>query len=267
MAHTRRKRRIAWLAVGLLGAATAQSSFASGHDWKLSTSLNYESGTYGTSTRSSSLYVPFTIKRAWDDWHASLTLPYVSLSTDRQVANVGGRPARIRKGPAGTARDTQSGPGDAVLRGGYALFREDAHRVDLTVIGKIKAPTADKDKGLGTGEFDEGLGLEFAKLVMADWTLIADLAYTVIGDPSTTDLNNQTAVDIGFSHALQKDLTLTVLFEGSNALVSGEPHPMDLRGIFDYKLSERGALFGGGLIGLTDGSPDLGFTLGGRYRF
>lgn len=80
-------------------------------------------------------------------------------------------------------------------------------------------------------------------------------------------MRNQAAVDIGFSHPLQKDLTLTVLYEGSNALVSGEADPSDLRGILDYKLSPHGSLFRGGLVGLSHGSSNYGFTFGGSFRF
>ena len=267
MKRNRWAQKFGWMAAGVLCLATTRSSFANDLDWKLSTSLNYDSGQYGTGTRSSSLYIPFTVKHYWGDWYASLTLPYLSLTSNGQVTNVGGRQVRIRRGTGSTVATTRSGPGDAIVRGGYALLQEDPQPFDLSVVGKIKLPTADKDKGLGTGEFDEGLGLEFGKLIFPGWTIIADLYYTVIGDPPGTNLNNQVAVDIGFSHPLQNNLTLTVLYEASNALVSGEPEPKDLRGILDYKLNERSGLFGGGLVGLSDGSPDFGFTLGGSYRF
>ncbi len=146
-------------------------------------------------------------------------------------------------------------------------MKEDPQPFDLSLIAKIKLPTADKDKGLGTGKFDEGLGLEFGRLIVPGWTLLADLYYTVIGDPPGTNLNNQLAADVGFSHPLQEDLTLTALLEGSNALVSGQPAPLDLRGILDYKLGEQSGISGGVLVGLSDGSADYGLSLGGSYRF
>ena len=267
MQRNRWIRPLGWLAAGILCVATARSSFANDLNWKLSTALDYESGKFGIDTRSSSLYIPVTLKRYWGDWNASLTLPYLSQSSNGQVTNVGGRSARTGRGPSSTVTTTHSGLGDAVVRGGYALLREDPKPFDLSLTEKIKLPTADKDKGLGTGKFDEGLGLEFGKRIGPGWTLLADLYYTIIGDPPGTDLKNQVAVDFGFSYPLQKDLTLTVLFEASNALVSGEPAPRDLRGILDYKLGERIGLFGGGLVGLSHGSPDYGFNLGGSCRF
>lgn len=252
----------------MLCVGTARSAFADDLDWKLSASLDYESGKFGTGTRSSSVYIPVTLKRYLGDWSASLTLPYLSQSSNGQVTNVGGRPVKIRRAPSSTtATTTQSGLGDVVVRGGYAFMQEDTQPCDLSLVGKIKLPTADKDKGLGTGKFDEGLGLEFGKRIVPSWTFLADLYYTIIGDPAGVDLNNQAAVDLGFSHPLGEDWTATVLFEGSNALVSGEPAPLDLRGTLDYKLGEQSRIFGGVLLGLSRGSPDYGFSLGGSYRF
>jgi hypothetical protein len=258
--------RLAFTAV--LCAAAARSAFAADRDWKLSTSLNYDTGKYGTSVRSSSLYVPFTAKRYWGDWYASLTLPFISQTSDGQVTNVGGRPMRIRKTAASSrATTTRSGVGDVVLRGGYAVMTEDPQPFDLTAVAKVKAPTADKNKGLGTGEFDEGAGLEFGKLVAPGWTVLADAYFTKIGDPPGLDLNNQLAVDAGFSRLLQKDLTLTVLLEASNALVSGQPAPRDLSANLDYRLDGGASVFGGLLVGLSDGSPAAGFSFGGSVRF
>jgi hypothetical protein len=251
----------------MLCAATPRASRANAFDWKLGTSINYESGKFGTGTRSSTLYVPFTAKRYWGDWYASLTLPYISQASNGQVTNVGGRPVKTRRGSGAAATTTHSGAGDVIVRGGCALMKEDPQAFDLDAVAKIKAPTADRAKGLGTGEFDEGGGLEFGKLLAPGWTVLADAYYTVIGDPPGTDLRNQVAGDVGFSRLLQKDLTATALFEASNALVPGESAPVDLRGILDFKLDERVSLFGGGLIGLSNGSPDYGFTLGGSYRF
>lgn len=247
--------------------AAARPASAGEMDWRLSSSLNYESGTYGTDTRSRSVYVPVTLKRYWDDWHASITVPYVSMTSDGDVTNVGGRPVRTRRARSAAGTTTQSGLGDVILRGGYDLLSEDPDPFDLAVVGKVKAPTANKNKGLGTGEFDGGLGLEFGKLVAPDWTLLADAYYTLIGDPPGVRLNNQVAADVGFSHLLAEALTLTVLLEGSSALVSGEPHPVDVRGSLDYKVTERASLVAGGLIGLSRGSPDFGLSFGGSVRF
>ncbi|MDP3541069.1 MAG: transporter [Elusimicrobiota bacterium] len=261
-----RQRLIATLAAGLLCAAGPAS--AEGLLWKMSSSLNFESGTYGTGTRTSSLYVPFTLRRSFGDAFASVTIPYVSMTSDGGVSNVGGRPSRTSgRGGAAGSRTTRSGLGDVILRGGYDVLRDDPHPLDLTVVAKAKAPTASRAKGLGTGEFDAGAGVELAKLVAPGWTVLADAYYTAIGDPPGVNLNNQLAVDAGFSRALRENLTLTVLLEASNALVPGEPGPRDVRAIVEHRFDETAAVFGGASVGLSDGSSDYGISLGGSLRF
>lgn len=261
-----RQRLIGALAAGLLCAAGPAS--AEGLVWKMSSSLNFDSGTYGTGTRTNSLYVPFTLRRAFGPAFASVTIPYVSMSSDGGVRNVGGKPGRTsgRSTVAGE-RTTRSGLGDVVLRGGYDVLRDDPHPLDLTVVAKVKAPTASRAKGLGTGEFDAGAGVELAKLVAPGWTVLADAYFTAIGDPPGSDLDNQLAVDVGVSRALKENLTLTVLLEASNALVPGEPGPRDVRAIVEHRFDERAAVFGGGSVGLSNGSSDYGISLGGSVRF
>ena len=247
------------LAAGARGAAA--------RDWRVSSSLNYESGTYGTGTRSSSLYVPVTVKRYWGDWYASITLPYVSQTSDGQVSNVGGRPGKTRRGAAATATTTQSGMGDVIARAGYALMEQKTQGFDLDVVAKVKMPTASRSKGLGTGEFDLGAGVEFGILVAPRWTALADVYYTKIGDPPGTNLNNQLAVDAGAARKLTDVLTLTGLIEGSNALVSGESAPLDVRATLDCKVNNRVGTYAGLMLGLSDGSSDYGLSFGASLKF
>ena len=258
-------KRNFWLPALLLAAAARG---ASASDWRVSTSLNYESGTYGTGTRSSSLYVPVTVKRYWGDWYASLTLPYVSQTSDGSVSNVGGRPVKTRRGSApGGASTTRSGMGDVIARGGYTLMEQDPQGFDLDAVVKVKTPTASRSKGLGTGEFDLGAGLEFGILVAPGWTALADVYYTKIGDPPGTNLNNQLALDAGASKELSDVLTVTGLLEGSNALVTGESAPLDVRATLDYKVNAQVGAFAGLMIGLSKGSSDIGMSVGGSLRF
>lgn len=261
-----RQRLIGALAAGLLCAAGPAS--AEELLWKMSSSLNFDSGTYGTGTRTNSLYAPFTLRRAFGDAFASVTIPYVSMTSDGGVRNVGGKPSRTSgRSTVSGERTTRSGLGDVVLRGGYDVLRDDPHPLDLTVVAKVKAPTASRSEGLGTGEFDAGAGVELAKLVAPGWTVLADAYFTAIGDPPGSDLDNQLAVDVGVSRALKEDLTLTVLLEASNALVPGEPGPRDVRAIVEHRFDERAAVFGGGSVGLSNGSADYGVSLGGSVRF
>ena len=270
----KRNRLVGLLTVGLLCAAVsarAEETHAAAAktrtDWRFSSSLNYESGTYGTGVRSSSLYVPFTAKRIFGKAFASLTVPYVSQTTDGGVTNVGGRFVKTGRGRGADTRTTQSGLGDLIARGGYDVLVEDSHPLDLTVVAKVKLPTAQRSKGLGTGEFDAGVGVEGAKTVAPGWTVLGDLYFTAIGDPPGLDLNNQFSGDVGVAHLFSPGLTGTVLLEGSNAIYPGGSASIDARAMLDYRLTDAVSINGGLLVGLSKAASDYGFSFGGTYRF
>ena len=235
--------------------------------WKFSSSFNYDTGDYGTPDRTNSVYIPFTLKRYFADGDLAVTVPYLRQSSTGQVTWVGGKPVRLDKAPRASAASSESGLGDIMLRGTYALMRENPGSFDLGLAGRIKLPTADEDKGLGTGEMDGGAGLEFAKELNAGWTLLADAYYTVIGEPEGVDFNNQLALDLGFYKTLKENLGLTVLYESQNAISDGGADPRSVSGTLSYGAS-AGLQFSGGLtLGLSDGSPDAGVSAGFSKKF
>lgn len=237
-------------------------------DWKFSSSVNYDTGKYGTSERTSSVYIPFTLKRDYGYADISLTVPYLRQSSTGLVTRVGGAPVRASgKRTTSAGGSSEAGLGDVLVRGGYVLKTESPRSFDLSLAWNLKLPTANRNKGLGTGEMDEGLGLEFAKKVSPGWTLLADAYYTIIGDPAGTDYDNQTAFDIGFYRPVAADLWLTALFETRSALVSGNADPRDVSCTLDYKSSDGNHYLGGLLLGLSDGSPAIGVTAGLSRRF
>lgn len=238
-------------------------------NWKFSSSVNYETGKYGTSDRVNSWYVPFTLKHYYTNSDLSVTAPYVSQSSTGRVTWVGGKPVRVngKVVPANTGTSSGSGLGDILVHGTYALKKEKNDSFSLALGGKLKLPTADKNKGLGTGEMDEAAGLEFSKDISTRWTLLADGYYTIIGDPAGVDYNNQIAVDIGFYRVLGRDLALTVLFETESAIVDGNADPRSISATLSRSVREGLQIFGGLTLGMSDGSPDAGVSAGFSGRF
>lgn len=252
----------------LLAAAPVIAAPAAGKaDWKFSTSFNYDTGEYGTSDRITSVYIPFTLKRYFAGADMSVTVPYLRQSSVGQVTWVGGKPVRVGRGKAASATSTESGLGDIILRGTLELKRDGPKSFGLGLAGRLKLPTADETRGLGTGELDEGVGLEFSKEINPEWTLLADGYFTIIGDPEGVDFYNQVSLDIGFYKQLDKNLGLTVLYETQSAMVEGNTDPRSLSGSLSYS-ARNGFQFSGGLtLGLSSGSPDTGLSLGLSRKF
>ena len=180
-------------------------------DWKFSSSVNYDTGDYGTNTRTESVYVPFTLKRYYREGNLSVTVPFLRQSSTGQVTRVGGKPMLATGRKTGGANPPETGLGDIMVHGAYILKQDGPKSFDLAAGGRLKLPTADETRGLGTGELDEGVGFEFAKKVSPGLTLLADGYYTIIGDPEGTDFNNQLAFNLGFAKALSKSEASLVL--------------------------------------------------------
>ncbi|MDD2805146.1 MAG: transporter [Elusimicrobiales bacterium] len=249
-------------ALALLAAAPAAAE-----DWKFSSSVNYDTGKYGGTTRVDTVYIPFTLKRYFLNTDLSATLPYLRQSSTGQITRVGGKPARAAAGAASSGGSAEGGLGDILLRGTYLVKRDGPGSFDFSLGGRIKLPTADEKKGLGTGEMDQGAGFEFGKALNERWTLLAEGYYTIIGDPAGADYNNQLALSLGFYKPLRRDLGLTVLYETSSALLDGGADPRTLSaalvkggsGGLEYTVSLA--------LGLSEGSPQYGLGAGFGRKF
>ncbi|MDD5209159.1 MAG: transporter [Elusimicrobiales bacterium] len=244
----------------LLPAAVAE-------DWEFSSTVNYDTGRYGSKDRVESVYIPLTLKLKYYDADFAVTAPYLRQTSRGQVTRVGGKPVRVNTGNSGGENIAESGPGDMLLSAAYTLKLDGPRSFDLALAGRLKLPTASKSKGLGTGEMDEGAGLEFAKEVTPGLTLLSDGYFTIIGDPDGVDFNNEVMLDVGFYSPLSKSIGLTVLYETRSAILDGNADPRSVSGTFSYSMP-GGAQFAGGItLGMSDGSPDLGAGAGFISRF
>ncbi len=234
--------------------------------WEVSSSITLERGAFGTSTITHTVYIPVTLKRYFDLGDLSVTVPYTKSKGGSDVTTIAGRPVQTR---SGSGSNTSTGSiGDTILAGSYYLLKEaDEHPLDLSIIGNVKFPTADHDKGLGTGEFDETIGLS-ANKSFDDWLMFSSIDYTFIGDPSGLDLNNQFTYELGGGLHIDEFTTVNLSYQEKTAILDGKNNPREIILAFDHDI-EKGklTLFGNATKGLSDGSPDYGLTLGMSARF
>src|SRR5712692_5156363 len=142
--------------------------------WKVSESVTYERGDFGTGTETTIVYIPTVLKRYFEKGDVSLVVPYLHIEGSGDVVTVNGVPQRGKKNPQATtsaATVSNGGIGDVLLKGSYYLLEETAQPLNLSVVAKIKFPTASRSRNLGTGKFDEGFGAEASKQIVKDWTL------------------------------------------------------------------------------------------------
>ena len=241
--------------------------------WSLSTSVNFSRGDYGTKEDTHLLDVPFTLGvTPIDRLTLSVTVPYIRQTTQTVTLTGGGVAVRKDKErklatdrPSVTR--TEHGLGDILAKGQYVLLEERAIFPEISPYLKIKFPTADEDKGLGTGEFDETLGVDLSKTFLQRLVAYLAVGYTFIGSPSGANLDNSFSWSIGAAYLVAQPVTLFGFLEGATAISPGQENPLELRFGAEYKLARAVKLTSSVNVGLSDGSPDFGFSAGLAFRF
>lgn len=233
--------------------------------FKFSTGVDYTTGDYGGSTDTDILYVPFTVKYEHGPWFGGVTVPYIRIEGDGSV--VGGSDGTVitkKNGKTKTVNGnsvpdvtTESGLGDIVGQLGYSFFLNHKTLPLVDLIGKIKFPTADEDKGLGTGEFDYSIQADVSKRI-GRWTPFGTLGYRYIGEPSGTELNNIFFASLGAGYQLQEHWSAGLIMDYRQSTSDSTDDPLEFTPYTTWKPHRDLALTGYGVFGATDGSPDYG---------
>ena len=226
--------------------------------FQLKLGAGYDQGDFGTSSTTRSVYAPVTFRYLGERFDLGLTLSLVYLDTESSVVVVEGLPTASER----QTRTTEVGFGDIILRGRYYLLEDPG----LAPFLKVKAPTANASKGLGTGEWDVGFGLEFDKR-FEEFFILGDVGYTFIGDPPGQHFRNRPAASLGIGRFFMPTLAVTVLLDWRRSLVRHRDDPLELFGIVQVKVAPRVTLTPYAFAGLTDGSPDFGVGLELSWRF
>lgn len=283
-----------------------QGPLSPDRNWQIGFTPSYSSGNFGANTTSSFFYAPLSIRRLFKDGDVTLVIPFVTATTDGRTTLVGGTATRVDDdggsnsgqgggGGGGTDDDggcsgknsnvsgknrtcgtttrtagqkvTTSGLGDIILRGRYYVVEEKDYVPLIAVTGRMKLPTASASQGLGTGEFDYGLGVEMSKMLGDSWVAFLDGGYNIIGDPDGIEFQNQHWYDIGTGYYVTKDLLASVYFEEYRAIVPGFVNARDVFFAINYTASAAWRFNGGVTLGLSNGAPDRAVTIGASYRF
>jgi hypothetical protein len=258
-----------------------------------STSLGFEftSGEYGTGIRTDAVFVPFTVavfptKRL----DFSLELPYVyqsssavvagqfmtmqqaaGMGSSSMVAGMGGAGMGTGAGPmttapAATVNNAQNGLGDLTLKAGYIVVPEGDYLPAIRPNLSVKVPTADKNKFLGTGAFDEAVGVEFSKW-FGNWFADADTGYTFQGSSTVVRVKDYLYYAIGGGYQLTGRLRPMLIFKGSTPRAEGASAQLETRLRVKYQMTEHTGLDGYLAKGLTTVSPDYGTGLAVYVEF
>jgi hypothetical protein len=200
-----------------MASTTAQSGESS---FSLSAGVEFTSGEYGGTEDIEDLYVPITGTIYLDNVAISLTVPYLSFTI-------------------------------------YDVFLSDDRSVAFDLVGRVKLGTADRDKGLGTGEQDFLLRADLYKF-FDRFTLIGSGGYKLRGDPSDVDLENGFLASIGGSYELNSDSSVGLFYDYRESSLQDSDALSEVSLYSSHALGESWYVQLYVLAGFSDSSPDWG---------
>jgi hypothetical protein len=227
--------------------------------------LQLDVGKYGGKKSSAFLSLPATLGYDYGGVVASVSVPYVIQRSHGNVVRVGGRVVRVG-GKAQHEAKTVGGLGDITVEAGYYVLDSQNERPYLLLDGEVKIPTADDERGLGTGSADETIRATTGATFFNHLKLEAQLGYQFTGQPedipsSQKDFHNAVLVGGGIGYKFNSSNTLWAKFDGATELV---PHtaPYELVYFeFDHRFKNDSRLLFSVGFGLTSATPGLSLEL------
>jgi hypothetical protein len=209
----------------------------------LDLSAGYMSGDFGTATSSRLFSISPTLGYVALRHDFSVTVPYLSLTNKTSGVN-----------------STESGLGDIIVRAGAVLFPENAAGLSVNGSLAVKLPTADETRGLGTGETDYGAFASIQQRLQA-FRLSATAGYLRTGDPTGLNYDDGFSYGIGLSRRFTRT-TLYGSYDNRRAVIPGFENPQEVSAGFFHILNTDYAVKGHLFVGLNNGGPDGGGSLG-----
>lgn len=191
-----------------------------------------------------------------------LDVPYVSITADGQVTFLGDQV--IERGPAG--RTTESGPGDVTVQDEYSFIEGSRSAPTVSAILRIKIPTADESRGLGSGEPDGTLGFGLSQPLGTRWALLGRTQYVVRGDPPGTDLKDTFAISIGFQRRVSDSTSVGLSYRWLQSVVPGRSALADVSLGCDHGFARKLTLITTAYFGLSETAEDYGISAGISLR-
>jgi hypothetical protein len=97
---------------------------------------------------------------------------------------------------------------------------------------------------------------------------MVDGGYTIIGQPAGVEYRNSYWYDVGLAQDLANGrFTLSAFLDEYAAIVPELPSAREMLAAFSMKAPQGWRVQVTGLIGLSDGAPDHGLTVGASRRF
>jgi len=222
----------------------------------LSVGLDYSTGKYGGSDKTTIWYLPVTGKYSVDALTLKLTVSYLQITGPSNVVATGAEAVQL--GPQTGGRSTHSGLGDVIAVASYNVLDDRAHGLLVDVTGKIKFGTADDTEGLGTGKNDYAIQGDVTKSVTPSSSVFGTLGWKDLGDPPGVDFKNPWYATLGGAYKFTPETTGGLSYDYRQRVITGGGPINELMGFVTHKISTTTKLQGYLVKGFSTGSPEWG---------
>ncbi|MCP4240096.1 MAG: hypothetical protein GY772_06005 [bacterium] len=265
----------AWLAPVPAAALPPPPSWFAGTLW-FSTGVDWSTGSYGASPDTEILFVPTQLAYRWerfpvtptplDELELRLTIPY--LRADGPGFIIDGVPTVTPVIETGV----RDGIGDVVLEATWRLLPEVGSMLPMFEVGgRVKFPTADRDNGLGTGEFDTGVQAGLAKSFslhsilghegVGPISLFAHAGYRILGDSPEFSLRDGPFTSGGMSLRIAERYGIGISYDWRRSATAITEDIQELVPFGWAVVGRRFRVGPYGVVGFSNGSPDFGVGL------
>jgi hypothetical protein len=244
----------AWTrAVASVCAAASLATDATGGSLTLGTGVDYSTGKYGSATSTEVLYVPFYARAEAGRWLFRVTVPQVNISSQGRVTIVDGRPVVVADTRA--PRTTVSGMGDSVAAVGYTILDGQRTGLILDLYGKVKFPTGDSSRGLGTGEYDYAAQADMVKS-LGRYSLLGTVGSRCLGNPPGVEYRDVWYGSAGLAVRLDAHQSAGLIYDYRQASTARGFQQSEFMAFFSRRITPELKLQIYGIRGLSDGSPE-----------
>ncbi len=264
--------------LGLFSLFVTGVAYADQPHYSLGLGLEFSTGKYGTDTRTNAVFVPLSVAVFPNDrLDFFLELPFVYQSNNNVVSRLGGSMHNSQTSTGSTTMMGsgsgmggggmgEGGIGDITLKAGYVMFPEGDKLPQIRPNVFVKFPTADKNKSLGTGEFDGGVAVAFWKW-FEKWGTFAEAGYAIQGKSSSIPLKNYLYYSTGVGYQVSDSFRPMLILKGSTEPVAGIDPLLEARVKLRYQASKQVGIEGYLAKGITKSSPDVGTGIAVYYDF
>ena len=226
-------------------------------------------GDYGDPVDTTIFYAPITLAylpdqlpitpNPWDQFELAVTVPFLRIDGPGDFFVP-------ERGFPQFATTTEQGLGDVLLRGSYLWFPERESLLPVTELSaRWKIPTADADRGLGTGASDFILQVDLSRSI-GRVTPSVTAGYRFIGEPPEGTLDDAWFTSIGAGVRVSPRLTAGLYYDWFQAASPFRDDAHELLAYASVNLSPRVALRPYAVAGLAGDAPAWAFGLALRWN-